>query len=422
MAVNEAAMNELAAQQEAIQKRIVAMTPSWKKTQNGGIKTTSIVNIQMAIEFDPLLKGCLAYNEFTWEVEVTRDVPALHLKKGQMLDMYDSMILSELEHVWDVVFSGQAFTHGVMVEAQKASYNPVQDYLNNAYANWDKRPRIKTFMNTFLGVAITPVNELIFTHWLVGACTKAFDPSAKFDYVLDLVGAQGSGKTTLLKKLSHGWYTDQFQNYADKDYYSAMLRAWIVNDDEMAATAASTFEELKKFISATQLEFRPAYGRIAVRRDKGFVMARTTNELHYLKDKTGERRFLPLLADFEQQKKHPVSDLTDEIVEQIWGEAMHLYHSDFDTELTHEQELELNIHRDQFTYIDAVEEQIELVLEKWDSDFISSTEIAKGIGVNDLLKSPKISKKIKYIMDNRRDWKVGNRKRMGVSRRGWRRI
>ncbi len=51
----------------------------------------------------------------------------------------------------------------------------------------------------------------------------------KFDYVLDLIGGQGAGKTTLLKKVSNGWYTDQFTDFENKDNYSNMLRALIIN-------------------------------------------------------------------------------------------------------------------------------------------------------------------------------------------------
>ena len=83
----------------------------------------------------------------------------------------------------------------------------------------------------------------------------------KFDYVLDLVGGQGAGKTTLLKKMGGKFYTDQFTDFRDKDSYAIMLRALIVNDDEMTASNNSSFEDLKKFVSAEQLEFRSPYNR-----------------------------------------------------------------------------------------------------------------------------------------------------------------
>lgn len=422
MAANTELMNQLDATMKRQAANVVAMEPPWKKNTDGGIKVASIVNAELAIEYDPTVSDFLAYNEFTWEVEVTRDVPELHIKKGQMLDAYTSLLLVELENVWGVVFSDRGLQHAVIALSREHSYNPLTDYLNHAAEVWDGTPRLDTFMNTFLGVAITPVSKLIVHLWFTGAVAKAFDPTIKFDYVLDLVGGQGAGKTTLLEKLAAGFYTDQFSDFKDKDGYQVMLRSWIVNDDEMTATANSTFEELKKFISARLLEFRPAYGHTSIRRDKGFVIARTSNERTYLKDKTGERRFLPLLVDIEQQKQHPVTDLTPEIVEQIWGEAMHLYHEGFSFGITPKQEQMLNDHRAQFMYVDAIEDEINENVEVFAGDFITSKQIGKLIGTPDLMKNRSVAKKIKYIMDNRADWKPSAKKINGVSKRGWKRV
>ncbi|KRK39972.1 Helicase [Loigolactobacillus bifermentans DSM 20003] len=414
-------MRELAEQQEADRKKIIAMTPPFKKGQGDKPKTTSVVNVQLAIEYDPLLKGAFAYNEFTWEVEVVRDIPQLHIKKGQMLDAYTSLILSELETVWDVSFSDRALEHGVIALSRNYGYNPVQNYLNKAEKQWDKQERLETFMPIYLGVEHSEITTLITKLWLVGLCTKAFEPDAKFDYVLDLVGGQGAGKTTLLEKLGGDWYTDQFLDYSDKDSYSNMLRAIIINDDEMTATANASFEELKKFISARKLAFRPAYGHTTIRRDKSFVIARTTNELTYLKDRTGERRFLPLLVNKHQQQKHPVEYLDDDYILQLYGEAMHLYKAGFTFDLTQEQEDMLNEHRSQFMYVDATEESIEHVLATWSADFITSKQIGDNIGAGELVKNKTTAKKIKYVMDNQEDWRPGFKKVGKTSQRGWRR-
>lgn len=61
-----------------------------------------------------------------------------------------------------------------------------------------------------------------------------------------------------------------------------------------------------------KLEIRSPYGHQAESYDKNFVITRATNEVSCLKDKTGERRFLPNLVDKEKQIKHLVSDLTED--------------------------------------------------------------------------------------------------------------
>ncbi|GAY74326.1 hypothetical protein NBRC111893_2472 [Lentilactobacillus kosonis] len=164
-----------------------------------------------------------------------------------------------------------------------------------------------------------------------------------------------------------------------------MLRALIINDDEMTATNHSSFEILKKFISSEVLEYRKPYGHMTVRRYKSFVMARTTNELTYLKDKTGERRFMPNLVNKSLQTKSPLTELTNEIVAQLWGEFTAMYHEGFRFLLSDEEEQLLEDHRKAFMYIDAQEEAIDEVLQKWNEDFITSADIAINLGEDNLL-------------------------------------
>ncbi|MTW08723.1 helicase, partial [Streptococcus pneumoniae] len=82
---------------------------------------------------------------------------------------------------------------------------------------------------------------------------------------------------------------------------------------------------------------------------KNFILARTTNQTEYLKDKTGERRFLPVMADSKRQKKHPM-EIEPETIEQIWGEAVTIYRAGADLMFDENTEDELNIYREQFMY------------------------------------------------------------------------
>lgn len=397
----------------------------FKVDRYGRPKANSLVNIEIILENDPVLKDTFRFNEFTTEIDVVKANSKLMFKKGQLVDAYVDQIASYIEDNADygVLFDNKKIRSAITVVAMRHRYNPVLDYFNEAYKNWDHQHRLGHIMGDYLGVEETTVTQLITKLFFVGAVAKAHNHKTKFDFVLDLVGGQGAGKTTFLQKIAPlGYYTDQFSTFDNKDDYAVMRRALIINDDEMTATNNASFEVLKKFITLQEFEYRKPYGHQAERFDKNFVMARTTNELYYLKDKTGERRFLPLHVSKARQKHHPVTDLTDDYVKQCWGEAMQLYKDGFNFGLTKDQEEELDQHRQTFMYTDELEDKIDEALSNQfkDKDFITNDELSLAVAPGiDLVKNRKVANQISNIMVNRFGFRKKRQKLNGETKRGY---
>ena len=253
------------------------------------------------------------------------------------------------------------------------------DYMENAFKKYDGQRRLDDFFPKFLGVEKSAVTSLITRLWFMGGVAKVYHPLTKIDQSLDLVGSQGIGKTTLLQNLAPlGLYTDQFNSFTDKDDLGNLIGMFIVNDDEMAATSKSSFEEIKRFLTDNNFKYRPPYAKHPKQFVKKFIFARTTNNRTYLKDKTGTRRFLPLMTHKSLQELNPVTDLTPDYVQQIWGEAVWLYKQAKDPFLLSPKQNELlENHRKQFEYVDSAEDELADVLynDFHDADFIPTHEL-----------------------------------------------
>ncbi|WP_084007512.1 VapE domain-containing protein [Leuconostoc mesenteroides] len=399
--------------------------PIWQKkfvpTKSGGIKENVLNNVTLIFNNDPLFKGKFQFNEFTRDNEITDKIIIAGgaIKAGIIEDVAEDFIVEYIQRRYKFTVRPELVYRAFSVVCRLNPYNPATDYFDEAEREWDKKTRVNAFLPEFLGAPKNQVTTLITKLFLTGTVAKAYNPESKFDFVLDLVGDQGSGKTTLLKKLGGKWYVDSIENFKDKDEYSKMLRALIVNDDEMKATNVSSAQSLKKFVTLTELEFRKPYERHSVRYKKHFTLARTTNEINYLKDKTGSRRFLPIRVSKANQSKNPVSDLTDDLIKQIWGEMVHYYKKD-DVPYPNEEEQKLLADaREQFEYVDELENLINEFLEHTDLDWVTSSDISEAQLNNiDLVRNQNISKQITNIMNNKLGWE---QKRIS-SGRGWKRV
>jgi len=220
--------------------------------------------------------------------------------------------------------------------AMNNSYHPVRDKLN-ALPEWDGEKRVDTLFIDYLGVEDNAYHRAAARVCLLGAVARAMKPGISFDYMPVLSGGQGCRKTSFIQTLAFGrpwkgekgFYTTLPGDLTRrKEVFEATQGAWFIEAAEMVAFRKGESDTLKKFITETVDKVRPAYARHVVAARRTFVLWGTTNEEKFLRDPTGNRRYLPIRLGPGLNKNHPIA--TDRLVEerdQIWAEALHYWNS-----------------------------------------------------------------------------------------------
>jgi len=304
--------------------------PQFSLTPEGIIKQT-IFNMCEAIEYDPKLYGHIKYNELSYSPFIVGDLPWEHEHTyREWNNSDDSNLKSYIESRYGLK-SLEKIMEALTIVVNRNKYNPVKEMLESIHNKWDKKTgHIESLLPDYLGVEDTEYAKECMKLFMLGAISRAYHPGCKFDYMPVFVGKQGIGKSTFLRLLSmnSAWYNDNF-NTVEGDKAPEKLRGmWMVELAELLATKkAKEVESIKAFLTSTVDTYRPPYGRRTEQRPRVCVFAGTTNNDHFLTDRTGNRRFLPIVTRKECVKKSMFNN-PEEVTkdfENAWGEAMQLF-------------------------------------------------------------------------------------------------
>ena len=258
--------------------------------------------------------------------------------------------------------------------ARERPYHPIKQMIERT--QWDKVPRVETFFIDYLGAQDNNYIRTLTKRWLVGGVARIYSPGVKFEIVPIIQGAQGIGKSTMGKKLGGEYFTDTLKGMGkNKDDYQMLIGKWIVEISELGSMKESRIEDTKSFISAQSDNIRLPYSRITEEFPRTTIFFGTTNELTYLKDATGNRRFYPVKVTHKTPKD--IHTITSEEVQQIWAEAYELFNNNEPIYYTQEENTYIDSHyRNEAIIeddlIDSVSEYLEMnvpkdwnTLEKW---------------------------------------------------------
>lgn len=286
---------------------------------------SSALNIDLILRNDPTLKNKFKFNAFDQKRYVSPPLPWRGNFEAEPIKNVDySGLRNYLERVYSIRANGP-IEDSTAIVYEINTYHPVRDYLNAEAKSWDGEKRIDTLLIDFLGADDNLYTREAMRKMMVGAVARVFRPGCKFDLMLTLVGEQGDGKSTFVRNLGGAWFSDSFNTLSGKEAFEQLQGAWLVEIAELAGLASREVEAVKHYLTKQYDTYRPAYSRVVETFQRQCVFFGTTNSGNFLKDTTGNRRFLPVDVDKRRATKSPFEDMTEGFVAQLWGEAVAAY-------------------------------------------------------------------------------------------------
>ena len=300
-----------------------------------GEYVNSANNINTIFQNDQLINNAFTLNTFDNKRYVVKNLPWRKINKCEPLKDVDySGIRNYIESIYGIVASSK-IDDTLALEFEKHSFHPIREYITSI--KWDGVKRIDTLLIDYFGTDDNIYTRAAIRKTLVGAVARVFNPGVKFDLVLTLIGGQGTGKSTFVKKLGKEWFSDTFNTMQGKEAYEQLQGAWLIELSELSGLKKAEVETIKQFISKGEDMFRPAYGRVVETYRRQCVFIGTTNTKDFLRDPSGNRRFMPIDTDKHVRNKNIWEDIDNEI-DQIWAEAYQLYLSGETLHLSHSEE------------------------------------------------------------------------------------
>jgi hypothetical protein len=297
-----------------------------KRKKNGQLVLCAH-NVRETLRMHPEWFGVFGYDELAQCVTVLRDPPTDGLPApGERWTADDYLpIQCWFGHMLDIEPSLTLIIDSVKLVARQNGFHPVRTYLEGLPA-WDGKDRN---LSTYLGAEQTPFNRASCEHQMRAAIARVLQlgtgpnvdgPGCKADDMVILEGAQGIRKSTAIRALcpDPNWFYESRHDMSDKDFAQDMLGKWLCEIPEVDKIVASKDDsELKAMLSKRVDRYRKSYGRDSQDHPRQVVFWGTTNRQDYLRDETGNRRYLPVKCGAINVE----GILADR--DQLWAQALH---------------------------------------------------------------------------------------------------
>lgn len=241
------------------------------------------------------------------------------------IDCYDAIMRMRVETKYEI-YHEKKLDDAFRMLCKNREYHPIRDIIDEL--KWDGKERIPHMLTKWLkcedSAYTREVSRLIFA----GGINRLYNPGCKFDDMPVLIGTkQGEGKSTFVRWLA---IKDEFfrevNEFDGQKGMEALEGAWICEVSELlAVTRVKEQEAVKSYLTRLNDTYRMPFDKRVTSHARQCIFVGTTNKRRFLNDKTGNRRFFPVVV---HQNGYDLFDNEQEIkgeILQCWAEAKAKY-------------------------------------------------------------------------------------------------
>lgn len=325
----------------------------WRENEDGAPIRPPDISVGQFAEMLEALGPALRWNDLSQQVEYN----------GETLRPEEVELLYVDLQRQDRYVSQKTTIDGIVSRSRKNRYDPVREYLEYTEKADDIEPvDLGNLSTTYLGTK-DPLYDRMLRVVVLAAVWRRMEPGCKYDYVVVLKGDQGIRKSTFWEVLaSPAWYNSSVPD-DDKDLLQNVHATWFFELAELEhVTNKRSAGKLKNVITTSIDNFRPPYGKAPTPMPRPSIFVSTVNGDTFLRDDTGERRYLVIECP-QVYAKGELIDL-DAVVrdrDRIWKSAMQTYRAGERPYLSHELQNESNSRNEEY----QVEHPWGSMLDEW---------------------------------------------------------